>query len=132
MDNALRNTALGLIGGLGLGAGLMYILDPDRGNRRRARARDKVMKTYHTAEKAFGTAKRDISNRASGVVAEAKSLFSHEEVVSERKLAERVRSRLGRVVSHPHALGVAVDKGHVTLSGPILHREVEKLLDTVA
>jgi hypothetical protein len=31
-----------LIGGLGLGAGLMYVFDPDRGKRRRAMARDKA------------------------------------------------------------------------------------------
>ena len=34
------NRNLLLLGGIGLGAGLMYIFDPDRGRRRRATARD--------------------------------------------------------------------------------------------
>jgi len=33
------NKALFLVGGLGLGAGLMYMLDPDKGARRRQLAR---------------------------------------------------------------------------------------------
>src|SRR4051812_24912246 len=39
------NKALWLVGGLGLGTGLMYMLDPERGRRRRALARGQV-ETY--------------------------------------------------------------------------------------
>ena len=35
------NKGVALIGGVGLGAALMYIFDPDRGGRRRALIRDK-------------------------------------------------------------------------------------------
>ena len=47
------------------------------------------------------------------------------------QLIERVRARLGRLVSHPHAIQVGARRGHVTLSGPILEREVEPLLTAV-
>jgi BON domain len=35
---------------------------------------------------------------------------------------------MGRVVSHPHSITVTADNGRVTLSGPILTNEVEKML----
>jgi osmotically-inducible protein OsmY len=46
-------------------------------------------------------------------------------------LAQRVRARIGHVVSHPHAITVKAHKGVVTLEGPILEHEVERLLETV-
>jgi uncharacterized protein (DUF58 family) len=35
---------LGIVGGLAAGAGLMYLLDPDRGARRRARLRKQLQR----------------------------------------------------------------------------------------
>ena len=43
-----------------------------------------------------------------------------------------MRSKLGRVVSHPHAVEVKTNKGIVTLSGPVLADELHPLLDAVA
>ena len=37
------STILPFISGMGLGAGLMYVLDPDHGNRRRAMAQHKLL-----------------------------------------------------------------------------------------
>jgi len=48
--------------------------------------------------------------------------------VSDEVLVERVRSKMGRIVSHPHAIGVSAYDGRVTLSGPILTKEVNKLI----
>lgn len=57
-----------MLSGLGLGALLMYLFDPQGGNRRRALIRDKATKLNRQArEAAAGTAK-DISNRAQGIV----------------------------------------------------------------
>jgi hypothetical protein len=36
------NQSLWTLGGLGLGVGLMYLLDPDQGHRRRATMREKI------------------------------------------------------------------------------------------
>jgi uncharacterized membrane protein len=73
---------------------------------------------------------RDTVHRAYGVIANARKLLKHEEVADD-VLVERVRAELGRVVSHPHAVEVAADRGHVTLSGPILSEEVRPLLRCV-
>ena len=42
------------VGGVGLGAGLMYLADPRSGRRRRAVAQDKAFHAMHEAENAAG------------------------------------------------------------------------------
>ena len=120
-----------LASGLGLGLGLMYILDPDRGRRRRALVRDKLASAANKAPDAISATARDLSNRARGVAAQAGSMFSSEEVTDE-VLVARVRSKMGRVVSHPHSLKVTANQGRVTFSGPVLAHEVDELLACVS
>ena len=119
-----------LAGGIGLGAAFMYMLDPDRGRRRRALVRDKLASAANKTPDAIGATARDLRNRARGLAAQAGSVFSIEEV-SDEVLVARVRSWMGRVVSHPHAIEVAADQGRVRLSGPILASEVDDLLSCV-
>lgn len=124
------NKGTTLLSGLGLGAGLMYLLDPERGRRRRAVLRDRLTLAWRKQEAVFSKALRDLNQRASGWLAEARAL-ARNTPVSDDVLVERVRARLGRVVSHPHAIGVTADQGRVTLSGPILAREVDDLIARV-
>ncbi len=79
----------------------------------------------------MGKAMRDLSNRANGVIAELSTLF-HDDTPDDRVLVDRVRSKLGRVVSHPHAVQVIVWQGRITLRGTILADEYERLLSVVA
>src|ERR1044071_1449127 len=118
-----------LVGGA-LGALAMYFLDPREGRRRRARTRDKMVHAGKRLNEAGRVTARDTVHRARGVLATARKLFEHEEV-SDAVLVERVRAALGRAVSHPHALEVAADHGHVTLSGPVLAEEARPLLRCV-
>lgn len=112
--------------GAGLGAGLMYMLDPDRGKRRRAQVRDKVVHTLNVVDNAIGKVSRDLNNRLAGVEAEVMSIFRSEHV-GEDVLCARVRTQLGRLISHPHAIKVECIEGKVTLSGPVLASEVNAL-----
>ena len=66
---------IALLGGLGAGALLMYLLDPDRGNRRRALIRDKMVKLNRQTQETVGGKVKDMSNRAKGMLHEAKSAF---------------------------------------------------------
>jgi len=59
--------ALSMLAGVGLGAGLMYILDPQMGRRRRAIARDKLVSAAHEAQETAGIVSRDMRNRAQGL-----------------------------------------------------------------
>lgn len=116
--------------GMGLGALLMYILDPVRGPRRRSLARDRVIRIVHKTGDALDATTRDLRNRAIGAVAEMRNRFAREQV-DDDVLVARVRSRMGRVVSHPHSIDVTATDGHVTLRGQILAREVKPLLRAV-
>jgi uncharacterized membrane protein len=120
------------IGGIGLGAALMYMLDPDRGRRRRALLRDQLVHAATKAPDAIGATARDLSNRARGLAAQAGSMFGGDEEAADQVIEARVRSKMGRVVSHPHAIEVAADQGRVTLSGPILAHEVDDLLRCIS
>ena len=55
--------------GAGAGAGLMYLLDPDLGNRRRALMRDQLVRAGHVTGDAVDVTSRDVRNRARGAVA---------------------------------------------------------------
>ena len=70
-----REVAL-LAAGVGVGALIMYLLDPEQGRRRRATARDQVTSFAKQAEKKIEAKARDYTNRARGVVAEAKNVVA--------------------------------------------------------
>jgi hypothetical protein len=112
---------------LALGAGLMFLLDPDRGRARRARVRDRLAHAARAGRGALGATGRDVAHRTAGAAARLKGRLHHEPVDDE-VLVERVRAHLGRAVSHPRAIQVTAEKGVVTLTGPILTAEVPRLV----
>jgi osmotically-inducible protein OsmY len=112
------------------GAALMYLLDPERGNRRRALMRDQAERARHRLAEGAESTGRDLRNRARGAVAELRSRL-RSEMAGDEVLQERVRSALGRAVSHPSAISVAVAEGRVTLQGQVLERELDELLRAV-
>jgi len=118
------------VGDVALGALAMYFLDPQEGRTRRARLRDKLVRLEHVSEEAAHATRRDVSNRARGLVAE---LRAREEAlqVDDRVLVERVRAKAGRAVSHPHALHIDARSGVVILSGDVLSAEVVPLIARV-
>jgi hypothetical protein len=117
-----------LLVGAGAGAGLMYLLDPDQGNRRRALVRDQLVHAGHLTGDAVDATSRDVRNRARGVVAELRSRLSPERVVPDDRLRERVRARLGQIVRYAHSIEATVEGGRVTLRGPALADDVAGLV----
>jgi hypothetical protein len=112
------------------GAGLMYLLDPQGGRRRRALVRDQLVRAAHRTGDAVDTTSRDVTNRARGVVAELRSRLAPPRVADE-VLRERVRARIGSVIGHAGAIEAAVSDGRVTLRGPVLADEVDRLVRRV-
>src|SRR5690606_11003991 len=118
------------LGGALLAAAALYWFDPTSGRRRRARLRDRPVATAPDARHGMDAAGRDLANRLEGLAARTRSIFESREV-PDAVLVERVRSALGRVVSHPGAIDVQVTAGCVSLSGPILAHEVPQLMRAV-
>lgn len=104
--------------GAGLGAGAMFLLDPNRGRARRAMIKDKTISLAHQEEKRLGKAWSHLTNNLNGVEADIKHLFETDET-GDAKLTGRVRTKLGRVVSHPHDVEVLAKHGHVILRGKV-------------
>ncbi len=61
---------------LGLGAVAMYYLDPQQGRRRRALVRDQITHFATKSPKKLDAKSRDLSNRASGLYAEARGAIT--------------------------------------------------------
>lgn len=121
-----------LLIGVALGAAGALMLDPQQGARRRALVRDKTLHAIHEWRKFLDVGWRDLRQRGRGTLARAASLTGGSGPVDDGLLAERVRSKLGRCVSHPGALSVSAEGGRVRLSGDVLAEEHPGLLKAVA
>ena len=130
---AVAGRAGDFLAGMVVGAGLMYLLDPDRGRRRRALVRDQVVSAGHEIGdlgETLSAQARHLRNRAAGLAAEAQARFRGEEV-DDFILEARVRSEIGRAVANPGAIHVTARNGNLTLTGPVLAHEVADLLSAV-
>jgi osmotically-inducible protein OsmY len=126
-----RTTAL--IAGLGaaIGAGVMYLLDPADGRRRRALARDKMNRYGRQAGRVTTRTGRDVWNRTRGTAYETTRKLKKERV-PDGVLVDRVRSEMGHVVHDPTSVVVTCRGGHVTLAGEVPEPEMDRLLERVA
>jgi uncharacterized membrane protein len=116
-----------LVAGIVVGAGAMYLLDPDRGARRRSLLRDRGVHAGHTIGRQVSAAARDTRNRTAGLAARLEDRFRQDDATDE-VIEERARAALGRAVSHPGAVAITASQGIVTLTGQVLADEVSGLL----
>jgi hypothetical protein len=123
-----RDNQNALFVGAGLGAALMFILDPARGARRRALVRDKTVKALRQSSRAIHNRGENIGHRLTGAAHEWKA--KRLPPPSNDQLEERIRAELGHKVEHARAIIVAAEDGNVTLKGFALRDELEDILDT--
>jgi hypothetical protein len=124
-----REKQIVLFVGAGLGAALMFILDPGRGARRRALVRDKTGRLLRRGGRAIHDRSEDLRNRISGTAAEIRARKL--EPPTDHQLEERVRAELGHHVEHSRAIEVFAEDGEVTLRGNVLRDELDDVLSTV-
>lgn len=124
------NKSTSLLTGAALGAAAMYLLDPDRGNSRRALVRDKMGRIARVKKERYEAALRDARNRLLGLWSQAANKFSADDA-SDEAVTARVRSAMGRVVRHPGAIDVYCSAGTCVLEGDVLAEEVQDLVKCV-
>jgi BON domain len=124
------NRICNFLTGASLGAVTTYFLDPVVGNRRRALVRDQFNHIFHKLGDAADVTRRDLQNRAYGLVAELRGCITGDEADDEI-ITQRVRSKMGRYVSHSSAIEVSARNGIVRIGGPILAHEVDDLICAV-
>lgn len=128
----MRNK-MSLIAGASLGAVVSYFMDPDRGKRRRAGIRDRIAHARRAVPHQLDLIARDMSHRTEGTIAEVRNrLRPHNGDQTDDVIEDRVRSAMGRVVSHPHAIQVCSDNGVVTLVGVIRSPELKPLVKRIS
>lgn len=112
----------------GVGAGVMYLLDPKSGRRRRALVADKSRQGANVAGTKLSATASDLGNRTRGLTNEAMSRFRSDETLTDDKLAQRVRSELGHHTRSASEIEVTAKDGCVVLSGPVLATEAENVV----
>jgi uncharacterized membrane protein len=119
-------TTVALLSGAAFGAALNYIADSKLGKRRRALARDSAVHLAKIFGRAVNVSVRDSRNRFKGLFEETKRFAEHGSI-DDQILEARIRTAVGRVSSHPN-VEVIVERGCVTLLGPVVNREEQLVI----
>src|SRR5919106_5977147 len=114
---------------IGLGAGVMYFMDPQQGARRRAMVRDKANRFVNNLDESIEKALEDTRNRTRGVLSEMTAKLG-DQGAPDWILEERVRSNLGRMARHARGVTVTADGGRIYLSGPVLREDEDAIVKT--
>ncbi|HLW51560.1 MAG TPA: SRPBCC family protein [Candidatus Angelobacter sp.] len=125
--SGLKNKRWMLFGSLAAGAAALYFLDPDHGERRRKAIATRLKHAGSDMAEEASKSARDVWHRFTG---KARQLWTEagEDQPDDTVLAERIRSRMGRIVSRPHDVHVLADHGAVTFWGTIAPAEMRALL----
>jgi osmotically-inducible protein OsmY len=115
---------------IGIGAALMYLLDPHSGARRRLWLREKWARP--TKKEQASLAGAEASNaRVAGAGADDISFTARNDVATDEDLARRVRLALERSLPQPPAVEVIAHHGRVILSGEVSPEEQGTVLACV-
>jgi hypothetical protein len=122
-------TAISAMGALALGVGAMYLLDPTDGARRRAWLGQKMTRCLNETGDFFRRTGRHLANRSRGMAHDTRAMFEREDV-TDRQLAERIRSRIGHL-QQQSTVNVAALDGRVTITGRCMPADVDALLSMI-
>ena len=124
------NKACTTVGAGILGAGVMYVLDPKVGRRRRAFLRDKGTHFSKVVGRGLNATGRDVGHRVKGLIAKGLRVFKKRDLI-DRVLIQRVREELDQVIGNSSGIKVNARNGEVSLSGSILQHDYRPLLKRI-
>lgn len=118
--------------GIAAGAVAMFFFDGVSGGRRRALVRDKIVGVGHDAAYFARVKSKRAAGHLKGIfITRHLDRLTRSRPHSDQQLHDRIRARLGRVTSHPRSVHVEVHQGRVSLTGHILTKELDRLLNEV-
>jgi gas vesicle protein len=116
--------ALTAVSFLALGAGAMYIIDPQKGRSRRAWINDKVRSFVRRSGNTAYSKGRHMANRAYGAAAEARGAATD--------LVDRVNHAISEILQDPRVVKVMADaNGTITLVGKVVSDQIDRLIAAV-
>lgn len=119
-----------LLVSVGLGAGLMYFLDPKYGQHRRAKVLDRASRLVDSLDESLELGVDDLRYRARGILSELTGKLSGEQS-PDWVLEERIRTVLGGISRHARSIELRSSGGHVHLMGPVLREDRDAILQAV-
>ena len=125
-----KRVTQGMLLGLGAGTVAAYLTDPDFGKSRRTALARNAGKFLKKAALVAADSLSDSEHRLAGVVAKVRRNFEQGKT-SDQVIEQRIRSRIGRVVSHPRKVHVLCDRSVATLWGLVLEQEASRLIEAV-
>lgn len=117
---------------LAAGAGLAYLLDPDRGHARRARLKDQLAARARDAGDEVRRRAEYEAGRMKGVVHDI-AAEGTDVPIDDQELMQKIKSEaVGPSAVDAGQVEVIVEGGHVTLRGTADPHAVQDLIDRVA
>ena len=117
---------LGAAATVAASAATLYFVDDVKGKQRRTTFSKKAGRLAKRAANGV----TDVQHRLQGKALEAWYSLNRDRP-SDRVLEQRIRSRMGRIVAHPHGIHVVCESGTVTLWGAAAENETRKLIHTI-
>ena len=116
----MRTASMKTLAAATAGAGLAYLLDPDRGRARRAKLRDKTRATMRREREALERRAHYERGRLEGVRHKVADRHHPHEPETDQVLVDKVRSEvLGRRPDVAHQLSIDACRGVVTIRGEV-------------
>jgi hypothetical protein len=125
------NKGLTILGAMGIGAGLMYVFDPDKGKKRRALMRDRLEDTARKTRRQIDRKSHEVGDLVSSIGASIKAPFTNGPL-SDNDLLARVKEKVIEILPDTQDIKVRARNGIVTLGGWLPQRELDHLVKSVS
>lgn len=111
----------------GVGAGLMYFLDSQRGKDRRSEVKEKVINTLNKSSAAADKVSTDLAKQLLQMRTKLRSTLRRAPI-NDDVLKNRLQAKLKRFLNDSGMVDVTTEGGHVQLRGAVRAQDVNRIL----